>query len=202
MVRAGRRPVPGATEPAPWRCRRAAASPDPCVPCRGTGHAAGPRDRRPRPPMFRPISSETRSPVCRATSSRFRSRRPIDVDRSGIASSAAASSRSRKSTVRLVWRFAGMASTRWQCSSSAGSRMATKRKKPRIAALRTLRVRMLFFRSSSTKARNPATRSASMSATDRSVGLPRELPAGVGEQEPEGVPVACHGVRDWLRAGR
>ena len=87
-----------------------------------------------------------------------------------IASSAAASSRSRKSTVRLVWRFAGMASTRWQCSSSAGSRMATKRKKLRIAALRTLRVRMLFLRSSSTKARNPATRSASMSATDRSVG--------------------------------
>ena len=49
----------------------------------------------------------------------------IHVDRSGIASNAAASARSRKSTVRLVSRFAGMASTRWQCSRSAGSRMAT-----------------------------------------------------------------------------
>ena len=49
----------------------------------------------------RPISSDTRRPVCRATSNRVRSRLPIHVEGSGAARRRADSAGSRKSIIRL-----------------------------------------------------------------------------------------------------
>ncbi len=50
--------------------------------------------------QFNPINSETRRPVCTATRRRVRSRRPIQVERFGIASRASISSRLRNSIGR------------------------------------------------------------------------------------------------------
>ncbi len=84
----------------------------PCGPCRAHRHVrAGCRGRM--SPRVRPISSETRSPVWQASSSRAWSRRPSRVARSGAASSASISAAVRKHTTGSVAAF------RWDRQHSA-----------------------------------------------------------------------------------
>ena len=60
-----------------------------------------------------PVSSETRSPVWTASRSSAWSRRPVQVVRSGAASSASISGSVRKVTSARSKRLGGIASTRW-----------------------------------------------------------------------------------------
>ena len=60
-----------------------------------------------------PSSSETRRPVCTAQSNSAWSRRPAQVDRSGLSRSALTSSGVRNVTIRFSERLVGIASTRW-----------------------------------------------------------------------------------------
>jgi hypothetical protein len=59
-----------------------------------------------------PVNSDTRRPVCKATRSRVRSRRPIHVARSGAARRAVISGAVRKQINARSKRFWGMLSTR------------------------------------------------------------------------------------------
>ena len=71
-----------------------------------------------------PERSETRRPVCTVVSSSAWSRRPVEVDRSGLSSSALTSSGCRNVTIRLSLRLVGIASTRAISPPCSGCRSA------------------------------------------------------------------------------
>jgi len=67
-------------------------------------------------PIHRAITAGS-TPCCESA----RSHGPIQVDRSGAASSAPVSCSSSNSTQRFLWRLVGMASTCWHCSEQCGA---------------------------------------------------------------------------------
>jgi len=110
------------------------------------------------------VSSLTRRPVWTATTSSAWSRRPIQVERSGLASSASTSSLVRKETSARSKRFWGMDRTRSIDPACSGCLSAAKRNREWIAARRALRVRTLLRRSPSRCSKKAAIVEASRSA--------------------------------------
>ena len=129
------------------------------------------------------------------------SRRPVQVLRSGAASSALTSSVVRNEINARSKRLAGIASTRAITSACSGWRRAAKRNSDRIAARRTLRVLAVLSRSCSRWSRN-----ALISRTSRSEMSSRGwwcagLLGGEREQQAHRVAVAADRVRAGLALG-
>jgi hypothetical protein len=116
------------------------------------------------------VTSETRGPLVTMTSISRWSRRPVQVLRSGLASSASTSASLKWQTTVWLAFFGRTASTRAIDEACSGWRSAAWRNSEWIAASRRLRVWAVLCRVCSSAARKPVTISASRSATSRSLG--------------------------------
>jgi hypothetical protein len=112
---------------------------------------------------LQPDELSHRSPVWMASVKSAWSRRPIQVARSGLSSSATASSRVRNEMSARSKRFWGMASTRWIDPACSGCKRAANLNIEWMAARRAFLVRALLWRSASRWSKN-----APMSGASRS----------------------------------